>query len=278
MHFDFLKEFYSRILKREKRNSFGYFGTFPSWELAKGELVGYADPEIACQVAKAAAKVAVGEAAYERDSVLFQSIQYSYPLSTALLWSASAHSGNLRVLDFGGGLGTSFFQNRPFLKYVKELKWVIIEQKSFVNESRKIFKDTSIMFSTNLEEELQTYNPTIAILSSSLQYVPNPWDVLQLIVNNNIDMIYMDRTLFTADDDDFATLQIVPKNIFNASIPVWVLSEKKFIQTVSSKYNIFSRFLATQSTVTLDNEKRQIEELGYLLVSKTSTLANCLHE
>jgi hypothetical protein len=46
--------------------------------------------------------VKTGEAVYERDSVLFDEIQYSFPVIAALLRVASANKGKLNVLDFGG--------------------------------------------------------------------------------------------------------------------------------------------------------------------------------
>jgi putative methyltransferase (TIGR04325 family) len=53
-------------------------------------------------------KVKNGEAAYERDSVLFDEIQYAWPLLTSLMWVAAQAKGILNVLDFGGSLGTTY--------------------------------------------------------------------------------------------------------------------------------------------------------------------------
>ena len=64
---------------------------------------------------------------YERDSIAFNEREYAFPVATALLWAASVQQNRLRVLDFGGALGTVFVQNRPFLSYLEKLKWLIVE-------------------------------------------------------------------------------------------------------------------------------------------------------
>jgi putative methyltransferase (TIGR04325 family) len=55
-------------------------------------------------------KVKSGEAVYQRDSFIFDKIQYSWPLLSGLLWIASLNNSSLNVLDFGGSLGASYYQ------------------------------------------------------------------------------------------------------------------------------------------------------------------------
>ena len=55
---------------------------------------------------------------YERDSVLFDTIRYSWPLLSDLLRAASEDQNHLSVLDFGGSLGSSYYQNRVFLSHL----------------------------------------------------------------------------------------------------------------------------------------------------------------
>ena len=44
-------------------------------------------------------KVKKGEAVYERDSMIFDQIEYSWPVLFGLMWAAAQNSGYLKVLD-----------------------------------------------------------------------------------------------------------------------------------------------------------------------------------
>ncbi|MDV3001980.1 MAG: hypothetical protein N5P05_003586 [Chroococcopsis gigantea SAG 12.99] len=59
-------------------------------------------------------QVKEGQAIYERDSVLFDKIEYSFPVLTMLLKVALENDSKLSVLDFGGSLGSHYFQYRNF--------------------------------------------------------------------------------------------------------------------------------------------------------------------
>ncbi len=64
-------------------------------------------------------KVKRGEAVYERDSIVLEKFQYSWPLTSGLLYAATMSNSKLNVLDFGGSLGSSYYQNRNYLKGIK---------------------------------------------------------------------------------------------------------------------------------------------------------------
>lgn len=97
------------IFIREKSWNYG----FNSWADATAHSGGY-DDEIINKILVSARKVRDGEIAYERDSVIFNEIKYSWPLLASLLLAAETKN-NLRVIDFGGSLGTTFRQNSQFL-------------------------------------------------------------------------------------------------------------------------------------------------------------------
>src|SRR4030066_2158784 len=110
----------------------GFYGNYRTWEEAQKLCSGYDSDVILNKVREAALKVKNGEAAYEKDSALFDKIQYSWPLLAGLLWIASPNDNRLSLLDFGGSLGTTYFQNVKFLNHLKELSWSIVEQEKFV--------------------------------------------------------------------------------------------------------------------------------------------------
>ena len=75
---------------------------------------GYAANSILQRVADSIQKVRRGEAAFERDGVAFPREDYRFPLLAALMYVA-ARERRLTVLDFGGSLGSTYFQNRKLL-------------------------------------------------------------------------------------------------------------------------------------------------------------------
>jgi putative methyltransferase (TIGR04325 family) len=86
---------------RNAQSTHGVTGDFASWDEAKRASIGYDIDIILKKTKESLLKVKKGEAIYERDSVLFDEIQYSWPLLAGLLWVAAQSSGDLNVLDFG---------------------------------------------------------------------------------------------------------------------------------------------------------------------------------
>lgn len=267
--FKFLK------FQKEIKPIYGYRGRYSSWSEAERNSTGYGNPLIAKKVAKAVAAVIANEVAYERDSITFHEPEYSWPVATALLWVASNKKSKLEVLDFGGGLGTSYFQNRALLAFVDQLNWHVVEQPSLVQEGRKLFQDGLLRFYTNIEECLSAAKLDIAILSSSLQYIAKPYDVLEKIRNADIDLVVFDRTLFS-QSDDVITIQYVSPEIFEAIIPVWILNEQRFLKFMQDKYRVFARFGAYKSSAYQDLEGLNFDELGFIMVLKGSAYDQAL--
>ena len=90
---------------KSKFGSYGFSGNYSTWEEAKASSEGYDSGSILDKVKEALLKVKNGQAVYERDSVLFDEIEYSWPLLAALLWISSRHDNRLNLVDFGGSLG-----------------------------------------------------------------------------------------------------------------------------------------------------------------------------
>lgn len=253
----------------------GYVGEFETWHEAKAGMTGYSDPAIAKQVAAGAAEVVAGRKAYERDSVTFEKRQYAFPIATALLWAARSRS-ELNVIDFGGGLGTSYYQNRPFLQSVARLNWVIVEQQTFVEQGNLLFRDGQVSFHADLGKALAVSDPHIVLLSSSLQYVERPYDILEIISRAKAEIIVVDRTLFSDSSHDVVTRQHVSADIFSAVIPTWIFSESKFLDYMQLNYALVSKFPASCSTADNDREDRNLEESGYLFVLRGSEYDSAL--
>ena len=73
-------------LKWVKYRKYGWIGNYANWQEAQIRSVGYDTEEILGSVRDSLLKVKNGEAIYERDSVVFDQIQYSWPLLAGLLF------------------------------------------------------------------------------------------------------------------------------------------------------------------------------------------------
>jgi putative methyltransferase (TIGR04325 family) len=197
--------------------------------------------QILQKVREGTARVRDGMAAFERDSVVFDKPQYNWPLLACLMLVAAENRGRLRVLDVGGALGSSYYQNRSLLADLQELSWCIVEQPHFVDVGRREFQDRTLKFCASYEEALG-YGPNIALLSSVLPYMEAPYDALAKVEALNCAYILVDRTGFTLNDQDRLTVQRVPPHIYTASYPCWFLSKSRFLDALSAAYQLVVEF------------------------------------
>jgi putative methyltransferase (TIGR04325 family) len=245
-----------KYFKRDRKgkhnsNEYGWFGNYKSWSEAMFdcENKGYASKIILQKVKRSLLKVKKGEAVYERDSYLFDKIQYSWPLLAGLLGIASRHKNRLNVVDFGGSLGSSYFQNRLFLNSLNELRWNIVEQKHFVDCGKKYFENGTLNFFYDIDSCLKKSFPNIILLSGVLQYLENPYDFLKKILDYKVKYIIIDRTAFLKKGEDRLTIQKVPPEIYNASYPSWFFNERNFLSLFKNKYKMIADFSAHEGFV-----------------------------
>ena len=235
-----IQNLYFKFLVKHKKH--GWFGNYAIWDEAKKQCTGYDTTSILEKVKQAILKVKNGEAAYERDSVIFDTIEYSKPLLNIFKSITKENNGILQVIDFGGSLGSSYFQNKNFLADVQALKWSIVEQKHFVDCGKQYIEDEQLKFYYTIEEALQNNKAQTLLLSSVIQYFEKPYDLIEKCLSYNFDYIIIDRTAFMEGDKERITVQIVPEFIYKASYPAWFLNEQKFVNAFKMKYRLINNF------------------------------------
>lgn len=222
-----------------------FSGDFKSWESALEKSSGYDAAVILERTRSALLKVVRGEAAYERDSVTFDEVEHSFPVLAGLLRAALSGGGNLAVLDFGGALGSSYFQCRDFVSPVKELIWSVVEQSAHVECGRKDFQSPQLRFHETVEESIKERAPNVLLASGVIQYVPQPYDTLRDLLDKKIKTVIIDRTALLKRDRDRLTVQSIPDSIYQASYPAWFLSETRLRALFkSANYQIVAEFPA----------------------------------
>jgi len=219
-----------------------FTGDYPTWEAARRASHGYDSPWIADKVKDAMLKVRDGEAAYERDSVLFDKVQYAWPLLAGLLWIASRCGNRLDLVDFGGSLGSSYYQNRRFLAHLGHLRWSIIEQGRLVEYGKEHFENKHVRFYRDLDECFLEQAPEAILLSGVLQYLEDPYGLLERIDRLGFEYVIVDRTSFMEREGDKLVVQKVPPHIFDASYPCWFLDVRRFLDGMGASFDLVADF------------------------------------
>lgn len=219
-----------------------YTGDHGSWAVAARASTGYDAPNILAQVISSARSVREGRAAFERDGVAFEKPDYRWPLVACLLQEAVKQKGSLRVLDFGGSLGSTYFQNRALLRGLKELRWGVVEQPAFVEAGRREFANDELSFHATIDEALKAVEPNVVLFSGVLGWIEDPHAILDRAVAAAVAAIVVDRTPLTPLDRDVAKIQHVPSTIYRASYPCWFLSRERFLAHFAGRYTLRAEF------------------------------------
>ena len=130
-----------RRLRNLSQNQVIWSGNYTTWEEAQAKCSGYDSDNILEKVKTSLLKVKNGEAVYERDSVLFEDIQYSWAVLAGLQRAALENNGNLCVLDFGGSLGSSYYQNKELQPSIVDTFEILQHKLNAQDSQSKIILD-----------------------------------------------------------------------------------------------------------------------------------------
>lgn len=222
-----------------------FTGDYACWADAQRDSAGYDSAVILQKTRDALLKVKRGEAAFERDSIVFQTMEHEFALLAALLRAAVEKGGSLNVLDFGGALGSSYFQCRKFLSILPHLRWSVVEQSAHVACGRAEFSNDELYFYETVELCLENETPDLLLLSGVLQYLRKPHKTLARLLSHRIPHVFIDRTtVFLDDTADRLTVQTVPEWIYPASYPCWMLNYNGLLQLCTGEYQVVAEFPA----------------------------------
>ncbi len=235
-----------RWYRRFRYFKYGWFGDFANWQLAKNKCTGYHTEAILDKVKSATLKVQRGEAVYERDGLLYDKKQYSWPLLTHLLWIAMENDEKLSVVDFGGSLGSSYFQNKNYLEQLKEFQWSVVEQNEFVAAGQHEIGDGRLGFYYSIDDAIEADNHQVLLLSCVLPYLEEPLQFLHNLLPCNFTYIIIDNTYFNPVAGNRLTIQKVPPLYYDASYPAWFLDYDEVKNSLKSKYNLVEEYTNEQ--------------------------------
>src|SRR5665213_3493102 len=157
-----------KILRRVKRifvspNPYGWFCDYSSWAAAEKDCSGYDAANILEKVKSSVLKVKNGKAAFERDSVAFEKLEFDQPVLETFLQIASENKDQISIVDFGGSLGSTYFQYRNLLKGIQLKNWIVVEQKEFVKCGKELIAEKELTFENDLEKAIRISNPNVLL-------------------------------------------------------------------------------------------------------------------
>jgi putative methyltransferase (TIGR04325 family) len=203
-----------------------YSGPYATWQEAQQSSVGYDSPFALSKVRAALLDVLNGKKKYERDGTSFDQIPTPYTVRDKLSKLLTPSS---IVVDFGGGLGGTYVNNRDIIDG-KCQEYIVIEQKSFCDEGKKIANDFALpVHFVESPQELQLKDVDIVIVSSVLHYI-NDWKgIVDQLLALNPRHIIVDRQPFTEGN----TLIFVQENEGyyeeKVSYPARIINQTEFL-------------------------------------------------
>jgi len=255
------------FVKRHKR-LYGWFGDYSSWSEVASKSTGYDAEEILEKTKTAILKVKNGEAVYERDAVVFDKKEYPFPLITFLLHSASLNKKPLHVIDFGGSLGSTYYQIKEFLTPEVCASWNVVEQEHYVTCGKAHFEDDVLKFYHSIADCLKDKDVDMVVLSSVVQYLEKPHQFLEELVGHQFKFLLFDRTGFYRGIRDRLTLQIVPPEIYSASYPSWFFNQSLFLRHFTKHYRTvaeFTSYVKGEEHMLIDESQSGYDKGFYLI-------------
>ena len=96
------------------------------------------------------------------------------------------------------------------------------------------FEDTNLKFYYDIKSCIEYENPNVLLLSSVLEYIDKPFELLDELLINNFEFVLVDRTPFSKNKKKIK-LQTVDPKIYEASYPCWFFNEIEFVKYFENK-------------------------------------------
>jgi putative methyltransferase (TIGR04325 family) len=211
-------------------------GSYESWSQARSASAGYDEASILERVRAAGRAVKTGRAAWDRDGVTFAEPAVHAPLLAVLGTIARERMGRLDLVDFGGGLGSTWRQHRPALADLA-VHWCVVEQAHVVAAGREEFTGEGLSFEPTLAAAVARVSPSVVLFSSVLQYLEKPWEVLaEAVATSGVRHIIIDRLPLWSGKGDWLTVQRTPRDLGGGGYPAWVFSRTSILAPLNDRF------------------------------------------
>lgn len=229
-----------------------YSGPYARWEDALSHSTGWDSPIVLDMVSVATENLLKGSYEYERDGVNFAKKPPVDPLKSCLKDLAGEVEN---IIDFGGGLGGTFFNNLDIYKN-REVNWIVIEQENFVKAGNLLADKYSVDVDfINAFEEVSVRKIDLVIFSGVLHYIENWASILNEAISRDAKYILVDRTPFHELGNQIFVQENPGYYQTKVSYPCWLLNLDQFMSSIQG-YSLVRTWI---SPFDADNHK------GFLL-------------
>lgn len=223
------------------RRRFGwrwFRGDYATWAEARAASLGYDADSILERVRLATNEVRAGRAAFERDGIAFKEDLPHPRLVAALRAAAVERGGRLDVVDFGGALGSTWWQHRGEFSDLHSVRWRIVEQSHYVGLGQREYSNGILSFHGSVSEALAEGTPNAILLSSVLPYVEYPLALLREIAGAGFAHVIVDRTPVVRSGIGRLVVQRVPPALGGGSYPCWLFARDTLLAPLANAYRI----------------------------------------
>lgn len=130
-------------------------------------------------------------------------------INTLIAFSGINYSNTIQVVDYGGSFGYHYFIMRKIFPKNIKIFWNVIETPSICNKAELLQTDELLFF-----KSIQDYNNSrstekvdLVLLSSSLQFLKNPLEVLGDLIDIDSKHIFITRTPFNKENRNIISVQ-----------------------------------------------------------------------
>jgi putative methyltransferase (TIGR04325 family) len=250
-----------RAIRSGRSGEIRFEGNYADWDKALQASGSYDNAAIVRKMCEAELAVKKGDAVDARDGVVFDRMQFSLPVVAALGRAARRLTRPLRVIDFGGAFGGSYRQYKAF--YGDAISWAIVEQPDIVRLGEEHFRNRELEFHRSLSAAFSAAPADVALLSSVLQYLREPYALLADIARASAGHIVIDRTPCSRAERDVLTVQHVPPEIYAASYPCWIFSRQRLLSALSGQFTVLASF--SDGSGIWRTEAAEFELAGFML-------------
>ena len=233
-------------------------------------LRGLLAPVIGFRVSKSWSDAVAHSSGYQSKKTI-DSLISSYPINPANLSShffignrlqqiasaflegvASSNKNTIRVIDVGGGLGQYFFLLEKLAPSI-QFEWVILETTALCELAKSVAPTKkNIGWISSLADTQGTFD--IALLSSVIQYVESPFDLLDDLMKV-AKFLILNRLPLTSSRNQKICIQRPGFFESKGSYPVHILSEDKVIAYFEARGKILSHWLVPRDVAVVRFKK-----------------------
>jgi putative methyltransferase (TIGR04325 family) len=217
-----------------------FTGPLASWADALRQSDGWDAPAITRKTLEVSRQVRDGTIAFQQDTIAHESVRYSATVLAFLLLATSGRTGRCEIIDFGGSLGTHYYQNRKILAQItgSTVGWNIVERPDIAALGREHFREPGLTFFASLAEAKAALSapPAAFLFSGSLQCLEEPFRALDDAVALGARVLAFDRLLVSPGERHEIYLQRPnPQRYYRATYPAWCFAKGPFIAAVEAR-------------------------------------------